>query len=61
MGRYAERHRRQRQDNSGNRTSHDGLVFLIHKPDNLLVSGRHSALSAAGVEMISGGNGQAGA
>lgn len=59
MGRCAERHRRQRQDNCGNRTSHDGLRFLIHKPDNLLVSGRHSALSTAGVERISGGNGQA--
>jgi hypothetical protein len=34
-------------------------VFLIQKPDNLLVSGRHSALSKASVERISGGNGQA--
>jgi hypothetical protein len=30
-------------------------VFLIQRPDNLLVSGRHSALFAAGVERISGG------
>lgn len=29
MGRCAERHRRQRQNNCGNRTSHDGLRFLI--------------------------------
>jgi hypothetical protein len=50
----AERHRRQRQNNCGNRTSHDGLRFLIQHRDNLLVSGRHSALFAAGVEMISG-------
>ena len=58
MGRRAERHRGQRQNNCG-RTSHDGLRFLIQQSDNLLVSGRHSALSTAGVERISGGNGQA--
>jgi hypothetical protein len=29
---------------------------LIQQLDNLLVSGRHSALSATGVEMIFGGN-----
>jgi hypothetical protein len=31
-------------------------VFLIQKPDNFLVSGRHSALFATGVERISSGN-----
>jgi hypothetical protein len=34
-------------------------VFLIQEPDNLLVSERHSALFATGVEMISGATGQA--
>jgi hypothetical protein len=34
-------------------------IFLIQKPDNFLVSRRHSALFATGVERISGGNGQA--
>jgi hypothetical protein len=34
-------------------------VFLIQKPDNFLVSGRHSALFATSVERISGGDGEA--
>jgi hypothetical protein len=58
MSRCTERHRRQRQNNCG-RTSHDGLRFLDSKTGQPFGVRRHSALSTASVERISGGNGQA--
>jgi hypothetical protein len=55
IGRCAHCARRQRQNDRGNRTSHDGLHFFDLELDNPSVSGRHFALSTTGVEVILAG------